>query len=84
MEGIPLVMDNPAPAGEETLYNDINNASELGINVANEPIQAIVEAALTGSQTLDEIMTEWNEKWTAAQEENGVTPEEYDYLAATK
>lgn len=84
MEGIELVMDNPAPAGEETLYNDINNASELGINVANEPIQAIVEAALTGSQTLDEIMTEWNEKWTAAQEENGVTPEEYDYLAATK
>lgn len=84
MEGIPLVMDNPAPAGEETLYNDINNASELGINVANEPIQAIVEAALTGSQTLDEIMNEWNEKWTAAQEENGVTPEEYDYLAATK
>lgn len=84
LEGIDLVIDNPAPAGEESLYNDINNESELGINVANEPIQAIVEAALTGSQTLDEIMDEWNQKWTAAQESNGVTPEEYDYLAATK
>lgn len=37
-QGVELVMDNPAPAGEETLYNDINNESELGINVANEPI----------------------------------------------
>lgn len=84
MEGIPLIIDNPAPAGEETLYNDINNESEIALNVSNEPIQAIVEAALTGSQTLDEIMNEWNEKWTAAQEDNGVTPEAYDYLAATK
>lgn len=84
LEGIELVIDNPAPAGEESLYNDINNESELALNIANEPVQAIVEAALTGSQTLDEIMDDWNAKWTAAQESNGVTPEEYDYLAATK
>lgn len=84
LEGIPLVVDAPALEGEEDLYNNINTESELGINVANEPIQAIVEAAMTGSQTLDEIMDEWNQKWTAAQEANGVTPEEYDYIAAVK
>lgn len=81
-QGVELVMDNPAPAGEETLYNDINNESELGINVANEPIQGIVEDALQGSRTLDEIMDDWNSKWTAAQESNGVTPAPYDYIAA--
>ena len=27
-------------------------------------------------------MDEWNQKWTAAQEANGVTPEAYDYIAA--
>ena len=72
MEGIPLVMDNPAPEGEEDLYNNINTESELGINVANEPIPGIVQDALTGARTLDEIMDEWNQKWTAAQEANGV------------
>ena len=82
MEGIPLVMDNPALEGEEDLYNNINTESELGINVANEPIQGIVQDALTGARTLDEIMDEWNQKWTAAQEANGVTPEPYDYIAA--
>lgn len=79
---IELVIDNPPVAGEETLFNDINNESEIGLNSSNEPKQAIVEAALTGTQTLDEIMDEWNEKWTAAQEKYGVTPEDYDYIAA--
>ncbi len=81
-QGVELVMDNPAPAGEETLFNDINNESELGINVANEPIQGIVEDALQGTRTLDEIMEDWNQKWTAAQENFGVTPAAYDYIAA--
>ena len=29
--------------------------------------------------TMDEMVQEWNEKWTAAQEEAGVTPQKYDY-----
>ena len=45
-------------------------------------VQEIVQDALTGARTLDEIMDEWNQKWTAAQEANGVTPEPYDYIAA--
>lgn len=65
-----------------SLFNNVNNESEIGINSSNDPKQAIVEAALLQSMTLDEIMDEWNEKWTSAQESNGVTPEEYDYIAA--
>lgn len=79
---VELVVDNPAPAGEETLYNDINNGSEIGLNSNNTPKQTIVESALSGTQSLDDIMAQWNEQWTQAQEDNGVTPEEYDYVAA--
>lgn len=81
-DGIDFIIDNPPAEGEEELFNNINNESEIGLNNSNEPKQAIVEAALLKSQTLDEIMDEWNEKWTSAQESNGVTPEDYDYAAA--
>lgn len=71
-DGVTLVVDNPAPAGEETLFNDVNTESEIGINSDNYPKIAILEAALTKSQTFDEIMADWNAKWSAAQEKFGV------------
>lgn len=74
-EGMTLVVDNPPKAGEESLFNDVNTESEVGINSVPDPDSAILEAALTGSQTLDEIMDEWNQKWTAAQEALGVEVE---------
>ncbi len=70
-DGVELIVDSPAPAGEETLLTDINNESELGINSDNYPDCQIAEAALTKSQTLNEIMDTWNKKWTAAQEKFG-------------
>lgn len=81
-DGIDFIIDNPPLEGEEELFNTINNESEIGLNSSNEPKQAIVEAALLKSMTLDEIMDEWNQKWSSAQENNGVTPEAYDYIAA--
>ena len=81
-DGIDFIIDNPPLEGEEELFNNINNESEIGLNSSNDPKLAIVEAALLQSKTLDEIMDEWNEKWTSAQESNGVTPEEYDYISA--
>ncbi len=81
-EGIDFIIDNPPLEGEEELFNLVNNDSEIGLNNSNEPKQAIVEAALLKSMTFDEIMDEWNQKWTSAQENNGVTPEAYDYIAA--
>lgn len=71
-EGIEFVVDNPAPAGEETLFNDINNDSEVGINSDNYPDSNILEQAVTGGDTLDEIMAQWNEKWSKAQEKFNV------------
>lgn len=71
-EGVELLSDNPALEGEETLFNDVNNESEVGINNDDYPDCEILEAALYGSRTLDEVMDEWNQKWSAAQETLGV------------
>ena len=73
LEGIELVVNNAAPEGEETLFNDVNNASELGINVSGAIAIEIVEEATSGTKTMEDMSAEWNEKWTAAQESNGVT-----------
>lgn len=75
LEGVELVVNNPAPAGEENLFNDVNNDSELGINVSGAVPTEIVEEAVSGTKTLEDMVAEWNEKWTAAQESNGIERE---------
>jgi hypothetical protein len=35
-------------------------------------MQELVECAADGSKTYDEIIDEWNEEWTSAQESCGV------------
>ncbi len=72
LEGIELVVNNPAASGEENLFNDVNNGSELGINVSGAIATEVVEEAISGSKTMEEMAAEWNDKWTAAQESNGV------------
>ena len=72
-ETIDLIINNPAPEGEETLENDINNESELGINVSGAIPKEVLEAAVSGDKTMEEMAAGWNEKWTSAQEKYGVT-----------
>ena len=72
-EGVGLLYDLPTPAGEETLGNDVNNESELGVNVSGGLAKAVVEAAINGQPGMKELDAEWDEKWTAAQEKCGIT-----------
>ena len=69
---VELVSNNPPPEGEEDLFDEVNNQSEVGINNNDYTKSTILEAALTGSQTLDSIMDEWNQKWSDAQQLLGV------------
>lgn len=69
MEG-ELIVNTPAAEGEENLGTDIENDSELKNGAI--PIQ-VVEEATSGTKTMDEMADEWNEKWTSAQEANGIT-----------
>lgn len=72
-DGCVVLADQPSIAGEETLLNDMNSESELSFNAGgNDKVQRIVEAGVTGSETFDEIMADWTEKWQEAQEELGI------------
>lgn len=73
LETAELMSENAAPEGEENLFNDINSDSELGLNSSPDTSSSVVEAATIGSPTFDELVDDWNARWTAAQESNGVT-----------
>lgn len=70
---VTYVVDNPAPADEADLPNEMNAESELAINNGgNDKIQHIVEHAHDGDEAFDDIMAEWNQKWSDAQDALGV------------
>ena len=71
-DGVEILSNNPAIEGEENLFDDVNNESEVGINNNDYPDCEILESALYGTKDLDTLMAEWNAKWTAAQESLGV------------
>ncbi|MBU3877897.1 ABC transporter substrate-binding protein [Faecalicatena sp. AGMB00832] len=73
LDGIELVVNNPAPDEDANLFNDVNNDSELGINVSGAIPTEIIEEATGGTKTMDDLVNEWNERWTTAQEANGIT-----------
>ena len=78
-DGVDLVVDNPAPEGEEDLFGEINTESEISLNADNTHVQDVLEHALNGDKTMEEIADEWNQAWTDAQEEYDVTPVPYVY-----
>ncbi len=72
-DGVDFVTDDPAYEGEEDLMNTLNADSELAINAGgNQKVMSIVEHAANGDESFDDIMNEWNEAWTSAQESNSV------------
>ncbi|MBR1741504.1 MAG: extracellular solute-binding protein, partial [Lachnospiraceae bacterium] len=72
-DNVTFLQDEPALEGEEDLLNELNSESELNINAGGDTkIQEIIEHADKGDKTFDEIMDEWNKKWSDAQEACGV------------
>lgn len=69
-EGVELLSDNAAQEGEENLYDDIRNQAE--VLSGDQPVSEVLQAALYKEKSLDDLMGEWNDKWTAAQESNNV------------
>ena len=69
---VDFVADEPALEGEEDYLNQLNSESELNVsNGGNDKIQAIIEHAANGDMSFDDIMAEWNQKWSDAQESLG-------------
>lgn len=67
-DGIDFVPDTAAV--NQQLVDDLNNDSMVLINRGGDKkIQEIVEHAFNGTKTFDEIMADWNDAWTTAQED---------------
>lgn len=72
-DGIELVADASALEGEEDFLNKLNAESELNINAGgNSKVQGIIEHASNGDMSYDDIMAEWNQKWSDAQTTLGI------------
>jgi hypothetical protein len=70
---VTMLPDKAAVSGEENLLKELGSESELNINNGGgKKVQAIVEHASNKDKTYDEIIDEWNQKWTAAQKTLGV------------
>ena len=48
---------------------NVNSESELSLNADQTHVMRIVEAAVNGDETLDDIVADWNEAWNAAVDE---------------
>lgn len=64
-EGVELLSDSAPQEGEESLYDDLRNTAE--VLSGDYPVSEVLEAALYGTKSLDDLMAEWNQKWTDAQ-----------------
>lgn len=72
-DGVDFVADEAALEGEEDYLNQLNSESELNVsNGGDDKIQAIIEHAANGDMSFDDIMAEWNQKWSDAQESLGI------------
>ncbi|MGN0298622.1 MAG: ABC transporter substrate-binding protein [Lachnospiraceae bacterium] len=67
---VELISDSAALEGEESYYNDLCDESEI-LN-SDYAVSNVVEAAMYGNKTLDELMNEWNQKWTSARKNLGI------------
>ena len=72
-DGIEFVPDAPALPGEETLLSDLNSDSELRFNNGGDAkVQEIIEHGFNGTKSFDDIMADWNARWSDAQDYIGV------------
>ena len=68
---VELVTDTPSPADEADLATNISNESELSLNADSTHVTRVVEAAINGDETYDDIVADWNEAWNAAMDKYG-------------
>lgn len=67
-----LLKDVP-PGDEGELFSLINNASDIKLEADSTHVIRVIDAAVNGNETLDEIMEDWNKAWNKAQTDNNVT-----------
>lgn len=66
--GVKFIQGRPAKPGEEGLYDKIDNESEIGFWTEQEKIRIVDAAMGTTKETYEEIMADWNDRWSKARE----------------
>ena len=69
-DGIELIADTAAPSELADLATSVQQDAELMLNADQTHVQRIVEAAINGDETLDDIVADWNAAWNEAVDEN--------------
>ncbi|MDO5522080.1 MAG: ABC transporter substrate-binding protein [bacterium] len=70
---VTFIEDEPSVSGEEDVLNTLNADSELMVNNGgNDKVLTIVEHAAKKDKGFDDIMNEWNKKWSEAQKQNSI------------
>lgn len=65
-DGIELIEDSAAPDELADLQTNVTQEAELSLNADQTHVMRIVEAAINGDETLDDIVADWNAKWNDA------------------
>lgn len=70
--GVEFVANDPAPAGEEALLDEVDSESEIG-RWSESYRKRILEAAVGATgESFEDIVNDLNSKWTAAREALGL------------
>lgn len=69
-DGIELVADTAAPTELADLASNVQRDAELTLNADQTHVMRIVEAAINGDETLDDIVADWNAAWNDAVDRN--------------
>ena len=64
--GVQYILQNPAPTGKESLVNDIDKQSEIGLSSPEFPQRLVDSARGASSETKQQIFDDLNAKWAAA------------------
>ena len=70
LDGIELVADTAAPTELADLASNVQRDAELTLNSDQTHVMRIVEAAINGDETLDDIVADWNAAWNDAVDRN--------------
>ena len=67
-DGIDLIEDTAAPTEIADLADNVKQEAELALNADQTHVMRVVEAAINGDETLDDIVADWNDSWGRAVE----------------
>ncbi len=65
-EGVELLADKSAPKEYADLGSNVQREAELALNSDQTHVMRIVEAAINGDETIDDIVADWNNAWNQA------------------